>query len=295
MSPLFHLERLLPRPRAEGHGSLTKAKSEQEGNEKLMPERALQIFFLSYRFSQGSNSLQQHIYSYLHAKNPKWRITDGMEQFMKEKAPPIFGKFLWGKEALHPPLSRSTLTWAEGQWRGLIGEGSPREIDLKSNLSGKIEEMRDVFNTDVSLTKRLKHEVVGRIVEGIVKKDYRFLDRHSRDGGGRPRSRKTEDYTPQADPFLSHICYYGLEQHSTGSPEYDQMFQDIRSSLHSAVGWEKHFLRKDKLVEGFKWDLARIIHIYQTHHPESTLDAFFQKLLRAYPELRKDYRLHLDL
>lgn len=293
MSSLFHLERLLRRPRAEG-SSLPNAKSEQEDNEELMPERAFQIFFLSFRFSQGSNSLQQHIWSYLHATNPQWRITEEMEQFMKEKSPPVFEKFLWGKEMLHPTLSRSTLQWGES-WSGLIGERSPKELDFKSFLRGKIEEMRDIFNTDVNLTKQSKKKLVELILEGIIKRDHKFLDRHRRDSVGRPRSRNTENYTIQTDPFLSHICYYAVEQHSTGSPEYDQMFQDVRSALRSVVRLKKHFLGDDKLVESFKWDLAHTIHIYQTHHPENGLDAFFQNLLHTYPELRKNYGLRLGL
>lgn len=291
MRELFSLKDLFPWDRLEGHGSLTKTKSEQKENEEITPERAFQIFFLSYRFSQGSNGLQQNIWSYIHATHPQWRITDETEQVMKEKALPVFEKFLWGKETLHPPLSPKTLTWAEGQGSGLIGEGPPREIDFKSYLSGNIDKMRDIFNADVNLTKREKHEIVGLIAEGIIEKDYRFLNRHRRDGGGRPRSKETESLTRQADPFLSHICYYALEQQSTGSPEYDEMFQDVGLAIRSGVKQKKQFLIKGNTSWSFKWDLAHIVFIYQDHHPENGLDAFFQNLLRSYPELKKDPRL----
>lgn len=288
MGALFHLERLSPWSRSEGHGSLIKAKSEQKENEELTPERAFQIFFLSYRFSQGNNELQQNIWSYLHATNLQWRITGEMEQFMKEKAPPVFEKFLWSTEMLHPTLSRSTLQWGES-WSGLIGEGPPKELGLKSYLSGNIEKMRDVFNAHVDLTKRSKNELVRRILKGIIERDRRFLNRHRGDDSGRPRSKGIEGPTPQADPFLSHICYYVLEQHSTGSPEYDQMFQDVKSSLLSVVEQKKHSLIEGELSESFKFPLVRVILIYRAHHPdsESGLDAFFQKLLRAYPQLKR--------
>src|SRR5258708_32488889 len=85
---------------------------------------------------------------------------------------------------------------------------------------------------------------------------------------GRPHQPigSSKRYRAEADPYLSYLCYYGLEQHSTGSVEFDLIYQEVVGAL-----WDN--------AEGNQLDkemiscLKDVIVQYYQHHSALKMNA----------------------
>lgn len=61
-------------------------QKEMELEEPLTPEKAVKLLFLSFRFSQGLDMLQEKIFEYLKTCHPTWSIDGGAKQAIYLKA-----------------------------------------------------------------------------------------------------------------------------------------------------------------------------------------------------------------
>lgn len=272
----FQLEKVLSYPKE----LFTKTESKQEHEQKeFSPEYALKIFFLSFRFSQGNNPLQETIWRYLHTLRPEWRITEEGERFIKDKATSVFEQFLWGKQAAHPPLSRKTLQWPESKGSGLLGDTRPPEpLDLTTYLHKNIDQMKAIFNEQTEVKKSERQDLVHTLAQEMLDRDREFIVQRWK---GRPREGMEGKQNAETDPFLSYICHYALETHTTKVQEYDLMFKEIKNVFLTAIKKDKPFLIKGGLIP-FTWNLAKLARVYKKHHPESTIDVLLKKFLEQY-------------
>ncbi|MBI5045217.1 MAG: cytidylate kinase family protein [Candidatus Levybacteria bacterium] len=207
--------------------------------ENLSPEHALDIFYASFKFSQGGPALQKDMLQYIANEHPEWRMGDDEYQ-------QIFDAFLQkataylahtaqnnAKKVIHPDFSDS----------------------IETETKERLDEFRNILNSPrvpVSL-----HEIMKTIIE----KDFRFLaDAKSGEAVGRPR-------TDNGTTFLSHICHYVMKGEATGSPEFDQMFEDIFDHI-----------QRGGLIN-LDWDedarLTKVIEFYNAFHPDGKREPAF--------------------
>lgn len=228
-------------------------KEEERGKEyeRLTSQKAEKLLFLSYRFSQGSITLQSHLFYWLHFANPEWRIDAEMQEHITKQFGAHAKKFL-GKSA---DLEKKT---------------SPRfhsarnveEIEASAQL--EIRLMQDFFDGNMSdsfdVHARTKEEVVAEIAKRVIDKDFEYLKNIE----GRPRSHEGEHINAVGDPFLSHFVYYGFQGHSTGMKEYDDLFAEIAAYVRENIkngAWT---------AENYP-ELFDVMRIYNEKHPEGTV------------------------
>lgn len=239
--------------------------SEPESSEQaLTPEKALKLFFNSFRFSQGSNKALEGMFLYLHLSNPSWRITPEIREHLRVRGPEVFEKFLVREEdkSLHKPFYPKELPL--------------REIrdSIRSEILSELHLFEGSFSTEP--TPHVP-EGIGRnalavlITKQLIEQDLRFLSLP----GGRPRGAALAENpaTTSQDPYLSHICYYALQGHSTGIPEYDMLFSDIRDVIQRSFGrTEAGQLNNDDTRVSLQLSsehlemLQRVAAIYNAHH-----------------------------
>lgn len=231
----------------------------------LTAEYAARLFFWSFRISQGNQELQEEIFVYLHHLRPHWRIDDPIKEEFKRIAEAQVTKFLnttKGEATLHMvfdnPVSE-TLNDGLFMWHLMIGilneEDEPANVKLSD------------------------------ITDGILDKDLQYLIER-----GRPRSTSEEtpaipSSLPSRDPFLSHFYYYGLEQHRTGLPEYDQLFRDV---VNYALDWRKKFPEPNNWRNKFQEQGSTLLGMYKK---SGGLNFTLNQKLNAVVELYKETHL----
>lgn len=224
---------------------------EKVPDEQLTLKKAQTLFFLSYRFSQGSVNLQHTIFEYLHSLHPKWIISDELkEQLRIEVVPSIESHIRQDvKRILHRQAGA-----------------------VNSNVLRDLGKMQEIFNRENTNPPSMLD-----IAKNIIDRDFRYLcekDGRPRSPLGRLRDPLPKDatYNPQSDPLLSHICYYGLEENSTKVEEYDRMFRDVRKVILPTRQISRFFIFKSidkRKKEMYFSNLDAVINQYAKTHPQS--------------------------
>jgi len=235
--------------------SVEESKPEKgEEDEPLTAEKASKLLFLSYRFSQGLPSLQKNIFRYIKVCHPEWRIDDALKEQIYERSEKIFIDYM---------------KIAKGKGHASVAAGGA-DIDeevIKKDLSRELNEMSHIFSKGAEdVDETLKHRVREDIAIGLITRDYEFLSREK----GRPRSSdEQQGKGVHADPFLSHLCYYGIEGHKTGSEEYDQMFSDVIGYIRTVKATQRGEIESLPLLERELPKLDEVIERYNETHPET--------------------------
>lgn len=194
--------------------TLTTQETSLPLERELTPEYAARIIFDSFRFSQGDPDLQKQIFAYLHGIRPKWKISnDLLNKISKEFTFRVRG-FMGYSEEPKPNVDRSLLHYN----LGASSESDPINDEM-------LIDMEKIFNGEETLIVN-----VPVIARGVIVRDKRYLlDK------GRPRTfhRSGPEKSEMGDPWLSHSIYYGVEEHATGLPEFDQMFVEVGEYLRN--------------------------------------------------------------
>jgi len=209
---------------------------EVDASQELTTAKAIKLFFLSFRLSQGDGDLQDMIFKYLHFLHPEWSMPEEFREQLKIESASPFKKYLSGSngtKVLH--VSRE-----------------PSAID--ATIDNELSSMQ------VNLNRKNKRKPsVYSIANEIMEKDFEYLCNRN----GRERN-SSITYNPAQDPFLSHICFFALEGHSTGAEEYDQMFREVKvvvlrlSKGHKVAS---RFMSVERL--------KAVINKYAQTHPQS--------------------------
>lgn len=207
-----------------------------EHAEKLTPQYASLLLFHSFRHSQGVEEIQRDIFSYIHIIRPEWRITP-------EDKPGIFAG---SKEMIHAFLYGS----GHGRKQGMALHDSYPIQDIETvniAIADALDHMEDRFDDKKSKPKK-KRELIQIMSDSIINTDLHWLLEED----GRERSPVSEK--PKMDPWLSFIVHFGLNGNSTGVPELDEMYRDIRAFI---VGSNVQINQ----------ELTEILKIYKRKHP----------------------------
>lgn len=221
---------------------------ETRPTEALTLQQAEKLFFLSFRFSQGYGSLHGSIFDYLHFLHPDWNITEEFRHQLIEAANKHFSNFLHNKTiSMHKKISNG----------------------YKDALEDAAENMQKRFNQQNDATPILPE--MTSFVGWVVNRDYKYLVEPNRESLryklGRPRENnpKPARYNPLTDPFLSHICWYGIEGNPTGAWEYDWMFANIKEGALRILKIDQ----SDEVTKRIKTRLVNIISKYHATHPNN--------------------------
>jgi hypothetical protein len=191
-------------------------------DQELAPEYAGRILFNSFRFSQGDPVLQHQIFAYLHEIRPNWRIDVPQEEALKATAKKLHEHVAVGAR---PAGERAILhTMIES-------------TDFGSELDSAISWLKKTFSGEP-----IGHyNGIRFIVDKIITRDANYL---LYTDGGRPRTfhRPDLEKSEMGDPWLSHAIYYGIEGHTTGIPEYDQMFHELGDYINNVLSEKDQIL-----------------------------------------------------
>ena len=198
---------------------LQEGYTETKESEPLTPDKATKLLFLSFRFSQGDAQLQQMLFFWLHSMHPDWRIDAGLLGAAGEKSVSLFEKFFQFGGDNASQLSKNL--YHQGVYKNEIKENVQDFLSiLKEILNG---EKKDMFTAGGEVKTLQDINLVEEIAYFIAARDEKYIAK------GRPRTGGESGHkTAIQDPFLSHIRYYALEGHSTGSEEFDALFAEIK-------------------------------------------------------------------
>lgn len=246
-------------------------QSETEKSSHVEKERVLdlnylrKILFLSYKFSQGNPGLQYEIFQYIHVLHPDWKMDNELKSKALEEIRRLAKQYIPYSQSESEEVNPSgKLQHAS---KGSTDTITEKQID--DDVQSRIEEIQQALNERTPY-KDEKDEIVRKITDITMRMDHRYLSRpEGRTRGEIPKDRQT----PQTDPFISFLCYYGLQGNLTGLEEFDAMFKDVsgvvlEDGLAPDPVWHKTKLDKFHKIIGF----------YNEHHPENPADL---KKLRA--------------
>lgn len=92
----------------------------------------------------------------------------------------------------------------------------------------------------------------------IISMDLTYLSAPT----GRPRAGKMEAASDYSDPWLSHICHFGIRRTPTGHPIFDAMFADMQPYL---LGDQQQLL---ELLTPFELpQFRRVVALHNQRHP----------------------------
>lgn len=205
------------------------------------------LFLASFDHSQGADAAQTLIARYLRASFPALSLTaEGVDEL-------ITSSHKAAQQIIATPQRHKHLT------------------DARPQLEMEAKNFWNVFNLDEQPSHA---QIIRQLVIALICRDWMYKD-------GRPRAEEElpEPYDPRKDCYLSFICYYALQGHTTGIPEYNQMYEDIalflRTSPEERLGGRELW----RPLRGAATDgtihapynnagkLEQVIAAYNLHHP----------------------------
>lgn len=217
---------------------------EESDRETLTLPVAKRALINSFYISQGDPGTQRSIFLALHEIRPHWKVDDVLKQQLIDAGISTASIILFpgGEKTFHRSISREPLDPSSSHFSLIAEEIKKRTNQMQEIFNSKKEEEED--NQDLHF-----------ILNGIIKKDHVNLCER----GGRQRSKNEGQYDPRMDPFLSHLCYYGIEANSTGMVEFDLIFKYI-TQIYETRLYQKNSQMKSLMDEA--------IFLYVIKHPE---------------------------
>lgn len=209
------------------------------------PAKLARINFESFRFSQGSPELHPLIMQYLRGKYGDRMSDDAIAESLLLTAPSV-EKFV-NNDKVHAPTDATV-------------------ADQMQKISSYWKDARNIGPEAVP-------QIVTRILRKSLERDYLKLAV----GGERHRGEGMEDGRARpSSKFLSQVVYYGLNAHTTGVNEFDDMFRDVTSALHDHT---QDVIVVTRFGDGGPgdWDLdfttlgsltRELVDIHTSHYPD---------------------------
>ncbi len=177
-------------------------------SDPMSTDRLKTLFFLSFKYSQGSTSLQENIFDWHHYLHPTWKLDENFKRDFRAVVKPTIVSFL------HQPSRNHDL---ESQYHSYQPEHK-----IESEINTQINKMKRAYNS------KSHYDPTKQILEGVIDADFMFLCAQD----GRDRIYPDTNVTSK-DRYLSHLLHYGLKGQPTGAPEYDSMFASISAYLRA--------------------------------------------------------------
>lgn len=233
--------------------------AEQKDSDPLTFDAARKLFFLSFRYSQGSPYMQERIFEYLHWQNPHWRISAPLKPKLQESCLMLFKKYF--DIGYHEKNPDQLVSQTPLHTEIYFEDNSGSELNRDVGVRGELSKFQDTMNT-----KKVINPIEELTLE-IIRLDHKYLITNN----GRPRNTPHDISSPQTDHYLSHICYYGYAKKNTGMPEYNKMFADIikyvNSNPHSLQLRKGDAYDEDKCEPTYIEKLRKVVDLYTSTHP----------------------------
>lgn len=169
------------------------------------PDQAylMRVLFESFRHGQGSLEVQLQMFRNVASKHADWHLIDEQKSLLEKSFSVRMTKFFQPKE--NPRLHRKV--------RGYI-----------ATVEEVIEQLQIRFNEDRNSTVFNINTFAGH----LVGRDHFFTVQNKR----RPRkSKKINERNPILDPYLSYVCYFGIEGNTTGIAEFDDLYSEVKEAI----------------------------------------------------------------
>lgn len=171
------------------------------------------FFTLSFRYSQGSESLQNVIFNYFASLGIKTNIPDLSKEVFKNLKVPKKHKTIFNPHTVPSSFNK--------QW-----------LSMKNRLGNK----------DNKYSAANAETLLNEITDWSIKKDIEFLNK-GRQGRDYKKSQEPDD---ENDPWMSIVRKYALEGNSTGHFLFDYLFKQI------GIKVQHHFEQERPDVERLK-------------------------------------------
>jgi hypothetical protein len=205
------------------------------------------LFLASFDHSQGADAAQTLIAQYLHLTFPTlFLTTEGVKELVT-----------MSHQAANQIISSS--------------QRHKYLTDARPQLEMEAKNFWNVFNLG---EQPPREQIIRQLTIALICRDWLYKD-------GRPRAAEEAPvpYDPRKDSYLSFLCYYALQGHTTGIPEYNQMYQDVALFLRASPGECLGGRELWRPLRGTPTDgtihapytnagkLEQIIAAYNLHHP----------------------------
>lgn len=172
-------------------------------SETLSIDKATTLFMGAISHAQSCTVLFQKIFEYIHASHPEYQLVSRFDTFNIQLA-----------ERTHP----------------LIYENLPPEEYgdpwIESGLDFQTQIMWRELNKRPPLPVRTKDVIVSDLAAAMIYEDWNYLEnrRHAK------QPALALNYTIR-ESVTSYVCHFGLEGHSTGISEFDQMYKEVATYI----------------------------------------------------------------
>ncbi len=212
------------------------------------------LFLASFDHSQGADAAQTLIARYLHITYPALSLSaEGVAEL-------VASSHKAAQQVIATPQRHKPLN------------------DARPQLEMEAKNFWSVFHLDEQASRE---QIIRQLTVALICRDWLYKD-------GRPRAEQgvPAPYDPRKDSYLSFLCYYALQGHTTGIPEYNQMYKDIARFLSTASA--EHLGGRDlwRPLRGAPPEgtihapytnagkLEQVIVAYNLHHPAQEPVAF---------------------
>lgn len=192
----------------EGKSQAKPPKIEKSSIEYLSDEKVVRLLFLSFRFSQGSPILQGQIFHWLHAQYPNYKINEDNFENTEELLSKNITKYLLSPKTAHAPQVSDVI-----------------ETEVKRQTASFAQKINSNRNEEVEL-------ILESLADRIIIKDVEFT--------GRERDDKSKLHDSQ-------LITYGWNRQSTGMPEYDEMFRQVKDFVEKEL--KKHEKKEPTFID----------------------------------------------
>lgn len=135
--------------------------------------------------------------------------------------------------------------------------------EVEDSIEKETRDMKDFFDGSTGEDRGIpqtKEELLEAIIGSIIARDFTYLNRTD----GRPRSHEGGRMSAATDPFLSHLVYYGLQGHSTGMKEYDELFAEMTACV-------REHIKNGTWTPKNNSQIFNLITVYNEKHPEEAV------------------------
>lgn len=181
--------------------------------------------YWSFEFSQGTTTIQREIYNYLHVARPNWKVAPPeQKQIAKLVQDRVLKRFF---EKARKPKPNKPFESQDPSHIKVFYE------DAAKQAGDECDRLVTNLNENILPSEEGRRRMIERLTDLIIVRDSAFLIGKGK-GRGRPR-RKNYSGSSRFDPWLSHIQYYAIAGNPAPTPEYTQMFGDIRNWLKEKI------------------------------------------------------------
>lgn len=232
--------------------TVVKELSQLKDDDPIDPQRISDIFYYSFFHSQGGIGLQSYFFEGVKFFQPEWTINDELKNHILNN---VLQKVQQIAAHSAPRNRPDTSQKSSEQSRVIIHPAI--ENSVRVEIQDRLNDMQKKFN---SKPKAIE-ELIPDIGFAVIYRDYKYICEQE---DGRMR-RNVDPNTPEGDPYLSFLCYYGLNKNTTTIPKFDDIYKRLAAYARLQQDW------------GYETDakIGEVVKKYNQKHPHAKVKDFF--------------------